>query len=221
MKYYVINLDKRLDRFKNFREQFSKISTLNNLVRVSGVEYEDETGDVQITRAACSAAHCNAIKLGLESGEDIFTIFEDDIFFYDHTLDLIDKSLQYLKDKDWDLLYWGCVPRAEFTDRPLLKTEEDYILKVMCAGTAHAITYNRKFALNYIKNLPSSSKRGEWVRWVNSNVCHDHFLKKFQIQGKSYTPNEICACQYNGYSDIDGNESNRQDVIEKQFGDYK
>lgn len=219
MKYYVINLEKRKDRWDLFKSQFSHIDDESLLTRVDGVDFG--SGDSSITRAGCSAAHWNAITLGLLTGEDQFTIFEDDIFFYDHTASLISKCLDKLKNNNWDLLYWGCVPREEGVDNPLEKTEESFLLKVMCAGTAHAITYNRDFALRYVKDLPSTIDRSSWISWTSENVCHDIHLRKYQKEGNSYMPNKLCACQYNGYSDIDGFISPRQDTIEKQFNIHK
>ncbi len=219
MKYYVINLEKRKTRWEKFKEQFSLIGEERDLTRVNGVDFGG--GDVSVTRAACSAAHYNAISLGLESGEQFFTIFEDDVFFYDHTSSLISQCLDYLNKKDWHLLYWGCVPREETIDTPLIKTDEDFILKVMCAGTAHAITYKRSFAVEYIKNFPKNLNRETWIQWADENTCHDIFLRRYQKEGKSYIPHKLCACQYNGYSDIDQFQSDRQDVIESQFKRYK
>ena len=219
MKFYCINLDKRKIKWERFKKQFSLIEKEENLTRVAGIDFGG--GDNKITRGACSAAHCIAIDTALQSGEDIFTIFEDDIFFYDHTVPLVSKCLNYLQDKDWHLLYWGCVPREEATDTPLMKTDEDFILKVMCAGAAHAITYKRSFATEYIKNFPKNLNRETWIQWADENTCHDVFLRRYQKEGKSYIPNKLCACQYNGYSDIDQFQSDRQDVIESQFKRYK
>ena len=219
MRYYCINLDKRPDRWGAFKKQFSLIGEEKDLTRVNGVDFGG--GHNYINRAACSAAHYAAIDIALQSGEDMFTIFEDDIFFYNHTVPLVSKCLDHLQNKDWHLLYWGCVPREENTNTPLMKTDEDFILRVMCAGAAHAITYKRSFAAEYIKNFPKTLDREAWMAWVNENTCHDVFLRKYQKEGKSYAPYKLCACQYNGYSDIDESLSDRQDVIENQFNCYK
>jgi len=222
MKYYVINLEKRKDRWELFKSQFSSIDDESLLTRVNGVDFGSGDYIEPVNeRAGCSAAHRDAITLGLLSGEDQFTVFEDDIFFYDHTTSLISKCLNSLKNNNWDLLYWGCAPREEGVENPLEKTKESFLLKVMCAGTAHAITYNRDFASRYVKDFPDSNDKSSWINWTLANVCHDIHLRKYQKEGNSYMPNKLCACQYNGHSDIDGLASPRQDIIEKQFDIYK
>ena len=220
MKYYVINLDKRTDRFKSFKNEFCKIGSLRDLTRISGVEFQIDSFDLNMTRASCAAAHSKAINEALSKEDDFFTIFEDDVFFYDYTSDLINKSLDFLKNKDWDFLYWGCVPRTDTTTNPLRGTEKDFIKKLMCGGAAHAITYTRKFALQLVEKFPQNLQASSWRSWIEKYQAYDNFLMHFQTQGNCYIPHKICACQSNGYSDIDRAKSNRKDTIEEIFNNF-
>ncbi len=123
MKYYLINLDKSKERLESFTKNFSEIFSDEDFTRVSGVEFIGN--DPVIGRAACSCAHWKIFNMALQSDHKQFTIFEDDTFFYEHTKSLISSCLGYLKDKNWDMLYWGCVPREEDNiPNPLVKTED-------------------------------------------------------------------------------------------------
>lgn len=218
MKYYCINLDKRADRWEKFKENFNTISGDLELIRVSGVEFNDPS--IFGTRAACSAAHHKAISLGLESGEESFTVFEDDVFFYDYSKNLISKSLEYLGSKPWDFFYWGCAPCDSNSIESLSTTDVDFLFRVNHAGSAHAVTYSREFAKKFISGMPSEINKKNWFDWVTREIAFDDYLRKNQKIYLAFTPYKLCACQYNGYSDIDNSHNNRQRTIENQFNKH-
>tara|TARA_Y100000004_G_scaffold30921_1_gene32276 strand:+ start:437 stop:1099 length:663 start_codon:yes stop_codon:yes gene_type:complete len=220
MKYYLINLDKSKERLKTFTKNFSEIFGNEDFTRVSGVEF---VGDyIHKGRAACSCAHWKIFNMALQSDYKEFTIFEDDAFFYEHTKPLVSSCLQYLKDKSWDMLYWGCVPREEENiPNPLIKTEDKSILKILNSGTTHAITHNREFISRIITEFPKTDNFYDWMLWTEKNICIDVFLRRYQKEGNSYMPHKLCASQYNGYSYIDESFSNRGDVIADQFNKHK
>ena len=222
MRYYCINLDKRPEKWQTFKKDFEKLNLDREVTRISGVDfnvdplfissYRHDTSHVAtINAAGCAAAHYNAIATAIKDGSDTFTIFEDDAFFYDYSKDLIEKSLDYLKDKDWHILYWGCEPKK------VEKTEVDFIFKVLSANSTHAMTYNREFAVNFIKKFPENMDVGNWISWILEHYRIDIYFHSHLAKGKSYLPHKICACQHNGYSDIDHRDSNRKDDIEKAF----
>ena len=228
MKYYCINLDKRPDRWEAFKKDFEKLNLGCEATRVSGVDFNldplvkgtEFENSVLVNRAACAAAHYRAITTAIKDGSDTLTIFEDDAFFYDYSKDLISKSLGYLKDKDWHILYWGCVPHQESDPNPIRKTEVDFIFRVLSAGSTHAMTYNKDFAVDLVKNFPQGMDVREWVEWIKKHEALDKYFRCHLIEGKCYVPHKICACQYNGYSDIDHIHSNRKDIIEGTFKEY-
>ena len=228
MKYYCINLDKRPDRWETFKKDFKELNLGCEPTRISGVDFNldplfisdfkhDTTLQTIVNAAGCAAAHYNAITTAIKDGSDTFTIFEDDAFFYDYSKDLITKSLHYLKDKDWHILYWGCEPNKDSDPNPIRETEVDFIVRVLSANLTHAMTYNRDFAINLVKNFPQNMDVGEWIAWIKEHQPLDKYLHSHLIKGKCYVPHKICACQYNGYSDIDCLHNDRKDVIEKAF----
>ena len=127
------------------------------------------------------------------------------------------ERIDYLKDKDWHILYWGCEPNKDSDPNPIRETEVDFIVRVLSTNLTHAMTYNRDFAINLVKNFPQNMDVGEWIAWIKEHQPLDKYLHSHLIKGKCYVPHKICACQYNGYSDIDCLHNDRKDVIEKAF----
>jgi GR25 family glycosyltransferase involved in LPS biosynthesis len=131
---YIINLDRRTDRWLECEEKIKNISSLNT-IRFSAIDGCKLKSTLQLQRifdgndfnmrqgiVGCAMSHlCLYVYLANKehtsndvSNENIYCILEDDIEFVPE----FDKKLRYLKnliqDNDWDLVYLAHHLRDEY-----------------------------------------------------------------------------------------------------------
>lgn len=119
IKSFVINLDRRPDRFENFKKQIESFSDLqitrfsaydgkllNNTLQLSrlfaGNDYKMRRGMV-----GCALSHIHLYIDLVNSEDDVYIIFEDDITFSPKFENKLWYIFKQLKELDWDLLYLG------------------------------------------------------------------------------------------------------------------
>jgi hypothetical protein len=106
-KIYVINLDRRPDRYESFKTEMCKFGVKNiekfsaidgNLITQNNVKLL--AGEIGILQS-----HLTIIKKCKEEGLNNVLIMEDDVFFSDEILKLDDYMSSV--PKDWEFLYFG------------------------------------------------------------------------------------------------------------------
>lgn len=78
LSVFVINLDERVDRWKNVLHQQS-LHDLQEITRISGVEAQNASNFLTSPAVgACWESHCKALREFLESDKDFALVLEDD-----------------------------------------------------------------------------------------------------------------------------------------------
>lgn len=169
-KGYYINLDASIDR----KEQVEKLIEDFN---IQGLERFSALTDGFI-QFSCTKSHLEVFRRALEEDLDVIFVAEDDFYIHEilhapHTnekvnfFDSIDKIHEDLKDVEWDILQFGCNPRAH-----LIPITDNLARNYFSTGAwAYLIKKNAyKYILensNYVRDLiaiddylPSMSKFG-------------------------------------------------------------
>jgi glycosyl transferase family 25 len=90
-----INLDERVDRKELAEKEFAKIGI--NPERFSAIKRDNGA-------EGCYLSHLNLLKEAEKRNENLL-VFEDDVQFCDDAKEIIEKSLDEMKDLDWCLWY--------------------------------------------------------------------------------------------------------------------
>lgn len=120
IKSYVINLDRRADRYEKFNQNGKNNIEFLNCERFSAIDgkilksttqiqriFNNNDYDMKLGMVGCALSH---IKLYIEliySDYDAFCIFEDDISFAKDFQKKIMNIFDQVKDKDFDIIYLG------------------------------------------------------------------------------------------------------------------
>jgi GR25 family glycosyltransferase involved in LPS biosynthesis len=134
-KMYVINLDKRTDRYEEFKKRIENICSNDLIARISAV---DGTNIVKPPKCSlvkgeigCIKSHEKIWKEIIENDElldeDIILTFEDDVFFSDNFNSSIEDALEKFNtiDEKNKLLFIG----GRFTPNFSIKQRTTYIWK--------------------------------------------------------------------------------------------
>lgn len=178
-KIYCINLDDRLDKWVDVKQQFDDLG-ISNVERFSAIKKEPGY-------LGCKESHVNIIKKSKKQGYRRILVFEDDVFFIKRDIDLINKSLSELNSIEWELFYLGA------TVRPNTKLVEktSSLVKTNFAYTTHAYAINSSVFDIIIENVPKH------------NIIDVFYSKVVIPRGKSFILNPMVCIQKPGYSDIE------------------
>lgn len=120
MKSYVVNLDRRPDRWKEFDDKAKVAAKFLRYSRFSAVDGNKLEPTVQLQQifdgndynmrsgmVGCAMSHIQLYIELVNSELDLFCILEDDIEFTDNFQDKFCKLLGELSKVEWDLAYMG------------------------------------------------------------------------------------------------------------------
>lgn len=131
VKRFVINLDKRPDRLKEFFDRFGGEAERWSAVDGKAFNYDGDLSDVEsiiLRRTDFSRSHwpgaygCWLSHVGLwedlvNSDFDAYMIFEDDSFFKSGHEKILQGIIDNFSPEDFDLLYLGGRHRENFSPR--------------------------------------------------------------------------------------------------------
>lgn len=160
MSFYVINLERRKDRWEKFTQlpeykqlRCKKYNAIDGKKLVSTPQlqiiFDNNDYNMKCGMVACAMSHIDLyIKLLNDTTNDFYCIFEDDIKFCNNFIKKFTNCLiQLRKNSDWDLLYLGHhsknkKPEFDGTENVFLqKKSAEESLKESLGGTfAYCIT---------------------------------------------------------------------------------
>lgn len=210
-KIYVLNLDRRPDRYQECQIEFNKIDVnVERIPAIDGKEIPDTWGLDSRTKAcfAVTSVHRHLIKEAASNKYDNILIFEDDVVFADNFNEIFNERIKFLPE-DWDLLYIGGnhifhVNGFELItgDKNFKVTKENYktlnyeLSKSPCTYTTHALAINSRFynrTVDKMKQFPTSPGT-------------DNLYYQLQMEGcNAYTFLPSLAKQRAGFSDVEDN----------------
>jgi hypothetical protein len=106
-KIYVINLDRRPDRYESFKKELSKygIENVERFSAIDGTTIMQNNINLLAGEIGVLESHLEIIKKCKEEGLNNVLIMEDDVCFSDEILKL-DEYMSAVP-KDWEFLYFG------------------------------------------------------------------------------------------------------------------
>ena len=213
IKFYLINLDHRQDRYFSCLDQFDKIGLINverfsaikpTMDEINSCSFIDKTklwkNDTNyiIGASGCKLSHYNILKKALLDNKDnkYVCIFEDDIVFEDNTIINLIKSINYIENKniDFDILYLS----VNLTKKEEAEKINDHLLKLKGGLTTTAQIFQTKNLEKIIKVIEKSNAEID-------NTYRDYLIEKYCVY-------PMCTYQKNSYSDI-----NNKDVAYTMF----
>jgi glycosyl transferase family 25 len=165
---FVINLDRRTDRWDNFSKQ-STLSEFKQLERFSAVDgskinvLQDERVSLHTRQnilkkyrrshyeictpgaIGASLSHITIWKNFLQSDAEYVVVFEDDTIIDQKSLEYIDTLIPKLPESGWDMWLLG-MHRWSFNGTPLVKNNKKGWWSVSDFTGAHAYVLSRKGA---------------------------------------------------------------------------
>jgi hypothetical protein len=114
-----------------------------------------------------------AMQLGLEN----VLIFEDNTLFLDETLKYLSKSIEELKQREWNLFYLG----GQLLEEPYPCADQCSHLSVpQQVRSTHAVAYAKKVFEKILNDLPDSQK--EMMDWLREQRGYENYLKEIDNQ---------------------------------------
>ena len=178
---YCVNLDERVERWKDAIKEFKKLNIENNVKRFSAIKHTNGA-------TGCRESHLNIIKEAKKLNLDNVLIFEDDLLFVNLDLDIISNALDELNELDWDLFYFGATV-APWEGK--LTVVSPSLVKTNFAFTTHAYAVNKKIYDVILNNGP------------HNPIIDVFYCKNIVNRGKSFIINPMMCIQREEYSDIE------------------
>ncbi len=201
---YVINLDRRTDRFEKVKErlddlniEFERVSAIDG--KTLDVELPEQTPEKRWNKAAyaLTLTTINILKDAEEKGYKTICIFEDDIDFVPLFNPYINEYMVDLEDRLFDFAFLGYTLPGMCTTSPMTPRWDKVHSMVSC----HAYIIGKHIIPNYRKLLQNLDNPIDY--YVNRIVgARKNSLCAVPLAG------EKLVFQENGYSDIEGAEYN-------------
>jgi GR25 family glycosyltransferase involved in LPS biosynthesis len=176
-KGYYINLDRRTDRNELFIEEMKSHNLDTFFERVSALDGINEL-DMMKRHHYCAASYYKLFKKIYEEGHECVLIFEDDAAFYKHydtpTIELIENSLDDLKDFDWNLIYFGGCPLFE------MKSVSKNLSKIEWVLGLHAVGYKRK-TIKYVLDNYKPFEDGAIDGWYGNSPQLNKYITSIPL----------------------------------------
>jgi len=177
---YVINLNKRGDRWENIKKTFS--DPYFNLIRVEAVE--DKKGWI-----GCFMSHKKCLEIAKEKNLPYTIVIEDDCVPFEPTnfLDRFKKIVEYLETHDdWNIMIGSTASiRPSYYDNVVPFAENEYFIEFNSAFMTHMVFYNKNIYDFYINEKITKPVDEFWHKKI-----------------KALIPVPFIAKQYPNFSDI-------------------
>jgi GR25 family glycosyltransferase involved in LPS biosynthesis len=206
---YCINLDRRADRWRDAQLKFIEVE-LNNVKRFSATDGKSLAlpfGETYKAEVATFMSHLAVIKDAQSSTFNSILIFEDDVVF---AQDFKSKFIELTDNLplDWDLIYWGG------NNKKAPVSLDPNFVRITHTVALHAYSVSRKCYAYLIAYL-------EWrlhqilaskVQF-KPNVAVDEAIAYLQPKLNMYAPNQYIVFQLQGFSDIQQQEINYDQLL--------
>ena len=197
-KAYVINLDRRPDRWEQLKEDADKIGL--ELTRWSAV---DGTKDIDLEKhrigtrtkktsgIACFFSHVNIYRDAIANGYEKVLILEDDAKIPEDFYEQLEKLFEF-DFADFDTIYLGGI------DKYPSKSLTENVNLCQFTLTLQANIYTRE-GMQKILDIVDNEDEGKCRMSIDVLIC-----ERIQCQNKTYRSEPAIVTFYDGYSDIAG-----------------
>lgn len=156
-KIYCINLDHRLDRWKESSLEFKR----NNLKvnRYSAIDGKEVGSLGRLSRGehGCLLSHLNLVIEAKNNNLNNVLILEDDIEFCD---EMTEKFYEYIDEiENWDIIYFGAYHALNnpYNPHPLIQVSEHFF-KTVHSVAAHCYAVNNTVYDSLIQEISKKEK---------------------------------------------------------------
>jgi GR25 family glycosyltransferase involved in LPS biosynthesis len=177
---FYINLDDRVDRQEHMTKELSKHNLQDYVKRYSAIKAVEK--NPENCMKASGTSHRNLIQYAKDNNLDNILILEDDIFFKEGGIEIIEKSLDSLLKYDWDVFYFS----ANIFDNPLNLKDENLLIINGCY-CIHAYGVNKQAYDRLLKYDPM--KDNPFDAYIQENPF------------KRYAAYPLAISQYDSVSD--------------------
>jgi GR25 family glycosyltransferase involved in LPS biosynthesis len=195
---WCINLDHRIDRWEHAQKQFEKIG-INNVQRFSAIKNDDG-------RIGLIKSFLELFKYAKNKNLNNILIFEDDVLFLNDTINILEKSLNQLKQSK---MSWGMFYLGANTHTKLPKINNNLCL-LKNAYAAHAICYHARVFDDIINKFSKIEKI------LSQDDINDVFFSTLQNKYNCFVTYPLLATQIPSYSDLEKKDVNYS-FIEERF----
>lgn len=193
---FYINLDDRIDRQEHMTKELSKHNLNNFVKRYSAIKAVEKNPKNCVI--ASGTSHRNIIQYAKDNNLENILIFEDDVFFKDNGIEIIEKSLDSLSKIEWDVYYFS----ANIFDNPLNLIDENFLIVHGCycvhAYAVHNKAYDRLLKYNPETDVP-----------IDAYITTNSF--------KKYAAYPLAVSQYDSVSDNIGGFIGYDKIFEKVY----
>ena len=207
IKFYLINLDYRIDRYNSCKKEFEKIG-LTNIERFSAIKptlkeikkytflninnFWKKDKAYIIGASGCKLSHYNILKKAYNENinEKYICILEDDVYFEQDALINLDKSIDYIEQNNinFNILYFS-INLGPYPNKDDYIKISDNLLKLNKSGlTATAYIIKTNNIINIINKIESSD--------AEIDNCYRDFINE------RYCVYPMCVKQKESFSDI-------------------
>jgi GR25 family glycosyltransferase involved in LPS biosynthesis len=189
---FYINLESRKDRLEHITHQLAQTNIDPQKIERIDAVYDPINGAV-----GCTKSHCIALEQFIDSEYKTCLILEDDFEFtlpQDQTNQMVDRLFQEVPKYDVVMLAANvgqCV-----------RTEHDFLGKILNAQTTGGYAVHRKFARTLLKNMREGLAQLEKTG-LGPAFAVDMYMKRLQPQSNWFCFNPKLGKQIKSYSDIE------------------
>ncbi|CAH6420961.1 Glycosyltransferase family 25 (LPS biosynthesis protein) [uncultured virus] len=200
-KIFIINLDRRQDRWAEMNVQLKKFNIKNyerfsaiepNLMNISEIYFNKSNFFLNFSEkyltsfVGCKLSHYSIIKIAKERNYKNVLIFEDDALFHENMNNMITNVMNEINKENiyWNMLYLGI--HNPLIDEPIFK----YLLKLNQGGATHAYAINSNFFDFVLENVLESG--------IEIDVFYQNNLKN----NSCFMTNPVLVTQRPSYSDL-------------------
>jgi len=201
---YVINLDKRPDRWASIQHELRKLGIADRTTRIPGVDLGSHPG--------CTASHKKFLDAAIANGKGVSLVLEDDALVCDNWAELLESSLyghvnsnippyrsKHTLPGDWDILYLGynLDPHSPGT-RPPNFVGHNLIELYGCLTThMYAVNCNNLDRIVKYRALMDNYQSINQIDMLYLTIQLEHHYKTYAVY-------PMIATQSSGFSDISG-----------------
>lgn len=189
---FCINLDKRQDRWRESKKQFSKIGL--EVERVSAIDgFNEPPENIRPGEVGCLKSHLKVFQIAKKRNLKSFLMLEDDVEF----IDSFHKKFNIIESqiKDYEMLYFGSNPHSgqRHEVSPNLN-------RIMYTYAAHCIIFKEPCFDDIINELSGPMLSPVDVVYGRQQIIHT-----------AYSIKPALAWQRKDFSDIN------QEIVDYQF----
>jgi GR25 family glycosyltransferase involved in LPS biosynthesis len=209
-------MEEQFKKYDIVAERFSAVNLTkeqnDDLVKRGCNFYDDPRPEYAPRIKSCTISHISVLLRGKMMNYENILIFEDDALIDNNIMEDLDKCINDLKNKEWDMFSLGCNPLEYYK-------ETDNLGRILRSTTSHAYSINRRF---YDKILTNSN-------FFRSYPCIDGYYGGLgrDKNNKIYMALKNLVTQKESFSDIEGQDVNytysindkyKYNIVEKPEG---